>query len=159
LSLAEDVVQLAKRCGADDADALVAAGTEFEVTVRKGEIDRLLEAGSKALGLRVFVGGRSAITYTSDFSRDALAQLAQDAADLARITDVDTAAGLPEPSEWTQRFSGELELYDPGLMDIPNDVKIGMARRCEAAAIDFDPRITNSDGATCSTEVGVRALA
>src|SRR4051812_16720048 len=38
LSLAQDVVQLAKRCGADDADVLVAAGTEFEVNVRKGEI-------------------------------------------------------------------------------------------------------------------------
>ena len=158
LNLAEDVVGLAKRSGADDADVLVATGTEFEVTVRKGEIDKLLEAGSKALGLRVFVGGRPAISYTSDFSRDALAKLAQDTVELAAITDVDPAAGLPAPSEWEQRLARDLDLYDEALSNVPNDLKIDMARRCEAAAMDFDPRITNSDGATCSTETGVRAL-
>src|SRR6266567_1531924 len=57
LSLAEDIVRRAKAHGADDADALVAAATEFEATVREGELERLMEAGSKALGLRVFVGG------------------------------------------------------------------------------------------------------
>src|SRR5205823_14727175 len=38
-------------------------------------------------------------------------------------------------------------------------LKVELARRCEAAAFAFDPRITNSDGATCSTDVGIRALA
>src|SRR4029453_8882535 len=42
---------------------------------------------------------------------------------------------------------------------VSNDTKIDMARRCEAAAFGFDPRITKSDGATCSTDFGVRALA
>ncbi len=158
LNLAEDVVQLAKRHGATDADVLVATGTEFEVTVRKGEIDKLLEAGSRALGLRVLVDGRSAISYTSDFSRDALQALAAQTVDLARITDPDPANGLPEPEAWAQRFSGDLELYDPTIESIGNDLKLEFARRCEAAAFDHDPRITNSDGATCSTEIGARAL-
>src|SRR3954465_7401926 len=100
LNLATDGVQLAKRSGADDADVLVATGTEFEVTVRMGEIDKLLEAGSKALGLRVFVGGRPAISYTSDFSREALEKLAADTVDLAGITDSDPAGGLPDPDDW-----------------------------------------------------------
>src|ERR687897_3768857 len=95
LNLAEDVVQLARRHGATDADVLVSTGTEFEVTVRQGEVERLQEAGSRALGLRVFVDGRQAITYTSDFARPALEALAQQTVDLARITDVDPANGLP----------------------------------------------------------------
>ena len=53
LNLAEDVVRRAKAHGADDADVLVAAATEFESTVRQGEIERLIEASSRALGLRV----------------------------------------------------------------------------------------------------------
>ncbi len=158
LNLAEDVVQLAKRHGATDADVLVATGTEFEVTVRKGEIEKLLEAGSRSLGLRVLVDGRSAITYTSDFSRDALQSLVEQTVDLARITDPDPANGLPEPDEWAQRFSGDLELYDPTIESIGNDLKLDLARRCEAAAFAYDSRITNSDGASCSTEVGARAL-
>jgi len=158
LNLGEDVVRLAKRAGADDCDVLVAGGREFEVTIRLGEIDRLSEAGSKALGLRVFVGGRSAISYTSDFSRDSLDRLARETVELAAITDPDEAAGLPDPEGWARRFDGELNLFDPHLSDIPNDVKMDLARRCEEAAFAYDPRITKTDGATCSTDVGVRAL-
>jgi len=159
LSLAEDVVRRAKAHGADDADVLVAAATEFESTVRQGEIERLMEASSRGLGLRVFVGGRPAITYTSDFSSDALDRLADETVQLAKITDPDEAAGLPDPAEWAQRFDGDLEMFDPSVAGVPNDTKIDMARRCEAAAFNFDPRITKSDGATCSTDFGVRALA
>jgi PmbA protein len=159
LNLAEDVVRRAKAHGADDADVLVAAATEFESTVRQGEIERLIEASSRALGLRVFVGGRPAITYTSDFSIDALDRLAEETVQLARITDPDPAAGLPDPEGWAERFDGDLAMFDPALAGVPNDRKIDLARRCEAAAFAFDPRITKSDGASCSTDFGVRALA
>ena len=134
LNLAEDVVKRARRNGADEADVIAAGGTEFEVTVRKGEIDRLIEAGSKALGLRVYVGGRPAVCYTSDFSRDALEKFAHDTVELAAITDPDPAGGLPDPSEWAQRFTDDLHLYDAELEHVPNDVKIQNARRCEEAA-------------------------
>src|SRR4029453_343806 len=102
LNLAEDVLHRAKALGADDADVLVAAATEFESTVRQGEIERLMEASSRALGLGVFVGGRPAITYTSDFATDALDRLAEETVELARVTDPDEAAGLPDPAEWAQ---------------------------------------------------------
>lgn len=158
LNLADDIVQRARRAGADEADALVGSGTEFEVTVRQGQIDRLTEAGSKALGLRVFVGGRPAVCYTSDFSPEAIAKLARDTVEMAAITDPDPAGGLPDPDAWAQRFEGDLRLHDPKLADVSNDTKIELARRCEAAAFAFDPRITNSDGATCSTEEGLQVL-
>ena len=70
--LAADLVRKARAAGADDADVLLAEGTEFSVTVRKGEIETLKDAGSKALGIRVFVGKRTATSYTSDFSSTAL---------------------------------------------------------------------------------------
>lgn len=159
LNLAEDVVACARRAGADESDAILIAGTEFEVTVRQGQIDRLVEAGSKALGLRVYVGGRPAVRYTSDFtSPAALEKFARDTVELASITDPDPAAGLPDPQEWARPFSGDLRLYDPDLSHVPNDVKIAMARRCEEAAFAFDPRVTNSDGATCSTGEAVTVL-
>ena len=66
--LATELLKTARAAGADSADVLVAEGTEFSVTVRKGEVETLTEAGSKALGVRVFVGKRTATTYTSDFS-------------------------------------------------------------------------------------------
>src|SRR5439155_15899066 len=97
--------------------------------------------------------------YTSDFSTEALDRLVEETVQLARITDSDPAAGLPDPEGWADRFDGDLEMFDPSLAGVANDRKIDLARRCEAAAFGFDPRITKSDGATCSTDFGVRALA
>ena len=70
--LAAALLGEAKKHGADDADTLIAEGTEFSVSVRKGEMETLKEAGSKALGLRVFVGRRTANAHTSDFSAPGL---------------------------------------------------------------------------------------
>lgn len=158
LNLADDVVRRARRFGADEADAVAAGGTEFEVTVRQGQIDRLIEAGSRALGLRVYVSGRPAVCYTSDFTPAALEKFARDTVELAAITDPDPAGGLPDPSEWAQRFEGDLHLYDAELEHVPNETKIQMARECEEAGFASDSRVTNSDGATVSTGEGIHAL-
>ena len=58
LDTAAQVIELAKKAGADSCDCVAARGTEFEVKVADGEIVTLTQATSKGLGLRVFVGGR-----------------------------------------------------------------------------------------------------
>ena len=87
--LATDVLKTAQTSGADSADLLVAEGTEFSVTVRKGNVETLKEAGSKGLGLRVFVGQKTASSYTSDFSRPALRRLVEETVGMARATGED----------------------------------------------------------------------
>ena len=74
-SLAADVVAMAMKAGASDAEAVAREGDEFSVTVRMGEVEKLVESGSRALGLRVFVGQRSASTSTSDLTPDGIRQL------------------------------------------------------------------------------------
>ncbi|MDE3077218.1 MAG: hypothetical protein KGJ86_17510, partial [Chloroflexota bacterium] len=96
LGIADDVCAQAKRAGADDADVVVGAGTELSVTVRKGEVENIVEASSRALGLRVIKGGRVSVSYSSDFSPASLRQFVADAVERAAISDVDEAAGLPE---------------------------------------------------------------
>src|SRR6185436_13280381 len=96
--LAAQVVAEARRRGADDADVIVIEGTDFVVTVRRSEVETLKEAQSRALGLRVFVGKRCAMSYTSDFGRGALADLVADTVGMAGVTGEDPAAGLPDES-------------------------------------------------------------
>ncbi len=55
-SLATDVVKLAMKAGASDAEVVVREGDEFSVNVRMGQVETLKESGSRALGLRVFLG-------------------------------------------------------------------------------------------------------
>jgi PmbA protein len=155
--LAEDLLRQARGAGADGADLLIAEGTEFSVTVRKGQVETLKEAGSKALGLRVFVGKRTASSYTSDFSPPALLALVQETVAMARVTGEDSAAGLPEETVPAQKV--ELGLYDPAPSALPTPERIERARRAEAAAFAASPEITNSQGATYASGEGSVVLA
>jgi PmbA protein len=145
LELATDLLKTARAAGADSADVLVADGTEFSVTVRKGEVETLTEAGSKALGVRVFVGKRTASTYTSDFSWPTLRRLVEETVGMARVTGEDSAAGLPD--EMVPPEDVDLALFDPSPSALPTDERIERARRAEAAALET-PGIVNSQGAS-----------
>jgi len=101
---------------------------------------------AKHLGLRAFVGERSAILSTADFSAASLKQLAADAVALARVTAADPFSGLPEPAELAGA-TPELMLYDPSVGAVTAEQAAEWCKAGEAAAMDVDPRITNSEGA------------
>jgi PmbA protein len=155
--LADELLRKARAAGADAADVLVGEGTTFTVTVRKGEVETLKEAGSKALGLRAFVGRRSATSYTSDFSPSALAALVAETVDMARVTGEDPAAGLPD--QMVPAEDVELGLFDPSPAALPTAERIERARRAEAAALEASPEITNSQGATYGSGEDTSVLA
>src|SRR6516164_10258293 len=92
--VATDVVSRAMKAGATAAEAIVRDGSEFSTVVRLGQVETLKEAGSRGLGLRVFVGKRAASTYSSDFTPDGIQHLIQGALELARVTSEDPCAGL-----------------------------------------------------------------
>ena len=85
-ALAADVVALAMKAGASDAEAVVREGDEFSVNVRMGQVETLKESGSRALGLRVFLGSKSASSSTSDFTAEGIRQLVEGAVALAGVT-------------------------------------------------------------------------
>jgi PmbA protein len=74
-----------------------------------------------------------------------MARLVDEAVSLARITAPDPVSGLPEADELC-RAAPDLDLADPTGHDLSPEEKIELARRCEAAALEADPRITNSEG-------------
>jgi len=155
--LADHLLRRARALGADAADVLVAEGTDFSVTVRKGEVETLKDAGSKALGLRVFVGRRTASSYTSDFSPPALETLVGETVDMARVTGEDAAAGLPDEAPPAEEI--DLGLFDPSPAALPTKERIERARRAEAAALSASPEITNSQGGTYGSDEGFVVLA
>jgi PmbA protein len=157
-SLAADVVALAVKAGASDAEAVAREGDEFSVTVRMGEVETLKESGSRALGLRVFLGKRSASASTSDLTADGIRQLVDGAMALAKVTEEDPFTGLPDASEFGA-LDCDLHLYYDDVYSLSGPERIEWARRTEAAALAADPRITNSDGGSFEAATGRRALA
>jgi PmbA protein len=157
-SLAADVVALAVKAGASDAEAVAREGDEFSVNVRMGEVETLKESGSRGLGLRVFLGKQSASASTSDLTLDGIRQLVEGALALAKVTEEDPFAGLPETAEFGA-LSGDLHLYYDDVYSLEGKERIEWARRTEAAALAADPRITNSDGGSFDAATGSMALA
>jgi len=157
-SLTADVVALAMKAGASDAEAVVREGDEFSVNVRMGEVETLKESGSRGLGLRVFLGTRSASTSTSDLTPDGIRQLVEGAIALAKVTEEDPFTGLPEAAEFGS-IPDDLHLYYEDVYSLAGPERIEWARRCEAAALAADPRITNSDGGSFDAATGRKVMA
>ncbi|MGK2966398.1 MAG: TldD/PmbA family protein [Tepidiformaceae bacterium] len=159
LNLARHVVERAKAHGAAQCDVYAGRYDESNVSVRVGEVEKLIEAGSRALGLRVITdGGRTAVSSTSDLSEDALERLAKETVELAAISEADPHAGLPDPGDFAQRGAEGLQLYDERLGDLTTDAMTAMAIASEDAARGYDSRITNSGGASVSARRGEVAL-
>jgi PmbA protein len=146
------IVDRACQAGASDAEVLAITKREFSVEVRLGAIEKVQEATSLGLGLRVLLNGRQATCSTSDLRETALTELIELAVEMARSTSVDEAAILPErPQELESPNPPALSLFDPSLAQLRTEEKVDLARRTEEAASSSDPRITNSEGAACTT--------
>lgn len=159
-ALAAVVVERALLAGATDAEAMFVEGDEFSVRVRLGQVETLTESRSRAVGLRVFHGQRTASTSTNDLSEGSLERLVMGAVALARVTEEDPFAGLPEAHEYAARRDGEgLGLFFEDVYSMPAAARIAMARAVEAAAMGADVRIQNSDGGTFSAATSHKAIA
>jgi PmbA protein len=145
LDLLGDVLKRAKERGATAADAFVVEDRAFSAQVRLGRVDTVKHAREQHLSLRVFSGKSAAAASTSDFSRVSVERLVDEAVSLSRITAPDELSGLPDASELA-KVVPSLDLEDPTGHDLSPEDKIELARRCEAAALAADPRITNSEG-------------
>jgi PmbA protein len=156
--VAQDLVRRAMAGGATAAEAVVREGDEFSTLVRLGQVETLKEAGSRAVGIRVFNGKRAASTYSSDFSREGLDRMLKSALELSKITSEDPFGGIPEPEQLGQ-LKGDLDLFHPDVYSLPGTERIDYARRAEKAALDYDQRIKNSEGGSFDAATGRKVLA
>ena len=156
--IAQDIVRRAMNGGATTAECVVREGDEFSTLVRLGQVETLKESGAKSIGVRVFYGQRAASTYSSDFSREGLDRMVSSALALAKITSEDPFGGIPEASQLGS-LSGDLALYHEDVYSLPGPDRIDYASRAEKAALDFDPRIKNSEGGSFDAATGHKVLA
>src|SRR5713101_9407504 len=156
--IAQDIVRRAISGGATAAECVVREGDEFSTLVRLGQVETLKESGSRSIGVRVFNGQRAASTYSSDFSRASLDRMVKSALELSKITSEDPFGGIPDASQLGS-LKGDLGLYHEDVYSLPGPARIDYARRAEKAALDFDPRIKNSEGGSFEAATGHKVLA
>jgi len=145
----EDLLQEARRQGADTAEAGVSAQTGLSVTVRLGETETIEHTSDNGLGVTVYFGRRKGSANTTDLRPEAIRESVAAACRIARFTSEDPAAGLAD-ADLMATDTPDLDLYHP--WDLNADQAAAIARECEDAARNLDPRISNSEGATLYTQ-------
>ena len=155
LARCQDLVALAGRMGADAADAVARANSSESVSVRLGALENVERSESEEIGLRVFVGQRSASIHTSDFAPEGLKALAQRAVEMARHAPEDRFAGLAPPELHYEGGLPDLELFDGAEPDPAILREMAEATEDAARAVSG---VTNSYGAGVSADRSVVAL-
>ncbi|NBT00547.1 MAG: metalloprotease PmbA [Betaproteobacteria bacterium] len=151
--LAEDALRIARGLGASDCAVDLAESTGLTVNVRMRRLETVEQTRDKSLGVTVYIGQRKGHASTGDFASAAIKQTVQAAYDIARYTGEDEAAGLPDPEMIAQAGDmRDLDLFHPWTLSVDRAKKLAL--RCEAAALDLDEAIQNSDGASVSTGSG-----
>ena len=141
------VLERARVNGATAAETDVSQGFGQSVSVRKGEVETIEYTRDKSVTVTVYVGKRRGHASSVDTSAAALEATVDKALTIARYTEEDDAAGLADPERLAKQLP-ELDLYHP--WNIAVDDAIEIAKTCEAAALDVDKRIDNSEGASVS---------
>ena len=155
LEFARDVVSQAVERGVE-AEAYISVGQKTEVNVDRGDVEKLSQAGSKGLGVRVIRDGRMGYAYTSDFGTSSIGKTIDAAVALAEVADGDEYRSLPEPQPLPE---DDLDVYDQAIVDLPIERKVEMARRIEKAAFRYDERIVLTNRCTLLSQYGSVAIA
>ncbi|WP_374281215.1 TldD/PmbA family protein [Novosphingobium sp.] len=149
------LIDLARRAGADAADAVYAGGSSEGVSVRLGELEDIERSESEHLDLRVFVGRCSASIGSSDLSDAALTELAERAVAMARATPEDQYAGLAPQDRLASGPFVDLDIADATALS-PQDLRErALAAEDAARAV---AGVTNSEGGHASVARRVFAL-
>ncbi|MCB0081023.1 MAG: TldD/PmbA family protein, partial [Caldilineaceae bacterium] len=124
-----------------EVEAYIAVGSETNIQVRDGNVEKMSYAGSKGLGVRVIKDGRMGYAYTSDFSDASLEKTTATALTLAEIADPDEHRRLPDPKPISEE---DLAIYDPSLLAVDPETKVAFQKTVEAAALGHDTRVKMS---------------
>jgi PmbA protein len=155
-SLANEALARASGAGASEAEVGGTLATGLSVTVRKGEVETLEHQRDRGFSVTVYFGKRKGSASTSDLAPAAIAETVDKACGIARYTAEDSCAGLPDP-EFVAREIPELDLDHP--WEIDPDHAVALAHDCEAAGLEVDARISNTEGGSLSTHRSLRVYA
>jgi len=144
----------AKALGVDQAEVAASHDTGLSATARLGEVENLEYTNDRGIWVTVYRDSRKGSASTSDTRPESIREAVAKASSIASFTAADEHSGLADADLMCTDVL-DLDLNHP--WDIDADRAIELAIECEAAALAVDKRINNSEGATLSTNEGVRA--
>jgi len=155
--LAESMVAYGKKQGADEVQITISEGSELSIDVRMGNIEKLVEAGSKRLSVKVIKDSKVATASSSDLSKETLNKLMDHAIQRAELASADEFSSLPESQKITADLEA-LQIYDGSITELAVEKKIEFAKKTESICL-ADERVKKSYGASYGSFEGTFYLA
>ncbi len=144
-NIIEDTLQLAKQQGATQAEAGLTVSEGVTVSARMRDVETVEYQNDTGLGISVYFGQHKGSASTSSLNPEAIRKTVEAACDIAKYTSEDPCAGLADAELMASEIH-ELDLYHE--WDLTTQQAIELALECEAAALDYDERIHNSEGSS-----------
>ena len=151
-NIVADTLQMAKANGATQAEAGLSVSTGLSVATRMGKVETIEHQQDNGLGISVYVGQHKGSASTSNLDPEAIRKTVEAACNIARYTSEDPCTGLAD-AELMASDMHDLDAYHP--WSIEPQAVIDLALECENSALEFDPRIVNSDGASVDSSTGL----
>ncbi len=151
-NIVADTLKMAQVCGATQAEAGLSVSQGLSVRTRLGSVETIEHQQDNGLGISVYVGQHKGSASTSNLDPEAIRKTVEAACDIARYTSEDPCTGLADTELMASEIQ-DLDLYHP--WNIEPQAVIDRALECENAALEFDPRIVNSDGAQVDSTAGL----
>lgn len=150
--MVHDLLSEAKQLGASAAEAAVSSDSGLSINVRKGDVETIEHTRDQGLGITVYFGQHKGSASTSDFRPEAIRDTVRAACNIARFTNEDPYSGLADADRMATDLP-DLDLYHPWALTPEAAIELGIA--CERSALEFDPRISNTEGAGINSHSGL----
>ena len=145
-------IETAKKAGAT-AEVGVTKVSGLSVSTRLQEIENVEFTNDGALGISVYLGQQKGNAFTSDLSEEVIKNTVEAALAIAKYTSPDDCTGLAD-KELMAFEAPDLELYHGASVDVEQATKLAL--EAEKAALEYDAKIVNSNGASFNSHTGVR---
>jgi PmbA protein len=155
-AVAQQVLDTAKKAGADQVEVSIHQGSGSSVTARMGQLETLEKNNDSQISLSVYKNQCTGSASSADFSPQGIAQMVESAMSIAKYTEQDQALGLADAELMASKKS-DFELYHP--WDASEQQMLELAQQCEQAGFDSDQRISNSEGASVNSYAGQNVYA
>ncbi len=151
-NIVAETLELARASGATQAEAGLSVSQGLSVATRLGEVETIEHQQDNGLGISVYIGQHKGSASTSNLDPEAIRKTVEAACNIARYTSEDPCTGLADAELMASEFHA-LDLYHPWNIQ-PQEV-IELALECENAALGYDARIVNSEGASVDLNAGL----
>ena len=153
---AEFALDYAHKQGIDQAEVSLHQGTGVAVTARQQAIETVEKNNDAQIALSVYKDHKTGSSSSADLSEQGIRASVDAAISIASYTGSDECLGLAD-KELMATELGDLDLYHPWDKSIAQMVDIALS--CEQAALEFDDRIVNSEGASVNSYSGYAVYA